>query len=150
MRISVNKFMVDLDKIERDIAKKNLPDPSPPPTPTLSNFSNPPKKQLVFKKRDPPKFSGEAGDYPRFKKLWKAVADQFDDTNQLQLVLDCVPKSVQSKIKTCQVMKDVWTRLESDFGRPDQVALALLDGFAKMTLTQKSKHDNFIQLFDKF
>ena len=69
MKNSVDKFMDDLDKIERDILRKTPPDPTPPPTPMLSNFSNPPQKQLAFKKRDPPKFSAEARDYPRFKKL---------------------------------------------------------------------------------
>ena len=128
--------MDDLNKIERDIQRKTPADPTPPLTPTMSNFSNAPQKQLAFKKRDPPKFSGEARDYPRFKKLWKAVEDQFDDTNQVQLVLDCVPKAVQPQLKTCQTMKDIWTPLESDFGRADEVALILL-GWICQTDTNK-------------
>ena len=87
---------------------------------------------MAFKKRDPPKFSGEARDYPRFKKLWRAVEDQFNDANQVQLVQENVPKAVQSKLKTCQSMKDVWAWLESDFGRTKEVSLVLLDGFTKL------------------
>ena len=47
-------------------------------------------------------------------------------------------------------MKDVWDRLENEFGRADEVGMTLLDGFSKLTLSHKSEHDNFIQLFDKF
>ena len=150
MKESVNKFMDDLNEAERDILRKTPPDTTPPPSPTLSNFSNPLQKQLAFKKRDPPKFSSEARDYPRFKKLWKAVVDQFDDTNQLQLVLDCTQVCpIQGEdlpdYERCLELDQAGERLW-----PDEVALALLDGFAKLTLTHKSEHNNFIQLFDKF
>ena len=73
MKTNTAKLVQDLGKIEANIAKKTLPVSSPPQSPTVSTFSNPPTKSLAFKKRDPPKFSGEARDYPRFRKLWKAV-----------------------------------------------------------------------------
>ena len=67
VRTSTIKFLSDLGKIEMNIARKTLPDPTPP-APT--NFSNTSQKQaLAFKKRELPRFSGEATDYPRFKKL---------------------------------------------------------------------------------
>ena len=47
-------------------------------------------------------------------------------------------------------MKDVWERLENDFGRADKVGLTLLDGLAKLTLPHKSEHDSFVLLYDKF
>ena len=96
---SVGKFMDELDSIERDIQRKTPPDPTPPPTPTQTNFSNTSQKQpLAFKKCDLPRFSGEAIDYPRFRKLWKAVEGKFDDIHQVQMMPDYVPKSVGSKI----------------------------------------------------
>lgn len=105
---------------------------------------------MAFKKRDPPKFSGQARDYPKFKRLWKAVEEQFSEANQLDTIKENVPKSVEAKIKNCQTMKDVWDRLENEFGRADEMGMTLLDGFSKLTLSHKSEHDNFIHLFDKF
>ena len=117
MRANTAKLLQDLGKIEASIANKTLPVSSPPQSPTLSTFSNSLQKtQLAFKKRDPPKFSGQARDYPKFKKLWKAVEEQFSETHQLDMIRENVPKSVEAKIKTCQTMKDVWDRLKNDFG----------------------------------
>ena len=148
MKTNMAKLISDLSKIEANIAKKMLRVSSPPQSPTVSTFSNPPKQNLALKKRDPPKFSGEARDYPRLRKLWKPVEAQFDDANQTEMIKEQVPKNVQLKLKTCQTM-EIWTRLESDYGRTKEVALILLDEFGKLTFTSESEHENFIQLYDK-
>ena len=148
---SVAKFMDELDAIWRDILRKTPPDPMPPPTPAPSTCSNTSQKQQFgFKKRDPPQFSGQVRDYPKFKRLWRAVQEQFSEAHQLDLIKENVPKSVDAKIKNCQTMESVWERLEDEFGRADEVGMTLVDGFSKLMLSQKSEHDNFIQLFDKF
>ena len=88
MKTSTAKLLSDLGKVEMNIAKKTLLDPTPL-SPTSS--SNPPLKTHAFKKRDPPKFSGEARDYPKFKRLWKAVEEQFSETHQLHMIQENVP-----------------------------------------------------------
>ena len=147
---SVAKFNGELNTIWRDIVRKTPPDPTPPPSPTQTNFSNTSQKQtLAFKKRELPRFSGEATDYPRFKKLWKAVEGQFDDVNQTEMIKGQVTEKIKAKIKICSTMKEIWTRLDDEFGRADEVALTLIKGFSKLTLSGKSEHERFVQLFDK-
>ena len=151
MKTNIARLVQGLGRIDASIANKTLPVSTPPQSPSVSVFSNPLQKTpLAFKKLETPKFSGEARDYPKFKKLWKAVEEQFSEIHQLTMIQDNVPRAVESKIKTCQTMKDVWERLEDEFGRADEVGLALMDGFAKLTLSARSEHENFVLLYDKF
>ena len=47
-------------------------------------------------------------------------------------------------------MKDVWAKLDGEFGLADKVALRLLDRFQAWKGSQKNENRSFVEVYDKF
>jgi hypothetical protein len=78
-----------------------------------------------FVKMKIPKFSGEGHDYPEFKKMWKMVADQYDDAQQFHFLRnEALPFNLKTKVKICPDLKSAWLELEDEFGQADVIAMS--------------------------
>ena len=93
-------------------------------------LSSSPASKGYFKKMDYPTFSGKLEDYASFRRKWRTQVDvEVAEVMQVDLIKEKVPDSWKAKIKMCQTMKDVWAKLDGEFGAADEVALRLLDRF---------------------
>ena len=148
VRLASIKFSI-LGMIPEETASSRENTPSPSQISGSASQIN--LRQGYYKRQDFPKFSGEARDYPSFAKRWRNTVEPFLPPElQLDQIMLSVPKKTESKLKTCQTMDAVWEKLEDEFGKKEEVALLLLDGLSKMTLSSKNDHENFVKLYDKF
>ena len=104
-----------------------------------------------FVKMKIPKFSGEGRDYPDFKKMWKMVADQYNEALQFHFLKnETLPFNLKTKVKICPDLKSAWIKLEDEFGQADQIALSFLKVLAGLQLKAGSEHENFVILYNNW
>ena len=74
----------------------------------------------------------------------------FSKESPLDFILEKVPRSIQSKIKMCRSMNEVWTHLDEEFGQSEEVAARCIRGLISLSLKERTDDGQFLALYDKY
>ena len=73
------------------------------------------KASLRVKKAEPPKFDGKITSFPRFKKDFKSLMQDYDDPSQVYYIRNSLTYEDKNLIKTLDTMKEVWAALDKRY-----------------------------------
>ena len=73
------------------------------------------KAILRVKKAEPPKFDGKIISFPRFKKVFKSLMQDYDDPSQVYYIRNSLIYEDKNLIKTLDTMKEVWAALDKRY-----------------------------------
>ena len=108
------------------------------------------KASLKVRKADPPKFDGKIPSYPRFKKDFKQLMQDYDDSSQVFYIRNSLTSEDKNLIKTLDTMEDVWSVLDKKYKHSEVGANSLLETFADMKIPPGSAHTQFKEVFLKY
>ena len=108
------------------------------------------KASLRVKKADPPRFDGKIPSYPRFKKDFKALMQDYDDSSQVYYIRSSLPSEDRNLIKTLDTMLEVWAALDKRYKHSEIGANSLLESFGIFKSPPGSTHAQFTAIYLKY
>ena len=108
------------------------------------------RASLKVKKADPPRFDGKIPSYPRFKKDFQKLMQDYDDSSQVYYIRNSSISEDKNLIKTLDTMTEVWSVLDKRYKHSEVGANSLLESFGDIKTPPSSAHTQFTAVFLKY
>ena len=108
------------------------------------------RASLRVKKADPPKFDGKIPSFPRFKKDFNNLMQDYEDSSQVYYIRSCLPADDKNLIKTLDTMSEVWAALDKRYKHSEIGANSLLEMFGNYKSPPGSSHTQFTAIYLRY
>ena len=145
-----DKWMAENNKLLMEISDKFASIPGVEAGGDDLDISVTSRAGLKVKKADPPRFDGRIPSYPRFKKDFKSLMQDYDDASQVYYIRGSLTSEDKNLIKTLDTMKEVWNSLDKRYKHSDIGANSLLESFYNYRTPPGSNHTQFNAIYLKY
>ena len=108
------------------------------------------RASLRVKKADPPRFDGKIPSYPRFKKDFNSLMQDYDDASQVYYIRSSLPNEDKNLIRTLDTMVEVWSALDKRYKHSEIGSNSLLELFGNYKSPPGSSHTQFTAIYLKY